>query len=112
MEVTYEQVCAIHKAFDALDTDDDGLISDEEMLGAVVRRSRCRGWCPVSLVSPPSSQSLEPNKFTTFLKKFLVAGKHATDKLDFGDWLHMCTRICLFGNDQMVRWYGGKEVRW
>lgn len=47
-------------------------------------------------------QTLEPNKFTIFLKKFLVAGKHASDKLDFGDWLHMSTRICLFGNDQMV----------
>lgn len=37
-----------------------------------------------------------------FIKKFLVPGKHAADKLDFGEWLHLCTRVCLFGNDAMV----------
>lgn len=62
MQITYDQVCAIHKAFDALDTDDDGLISDEEMLGAVVRRVSAwrMCWSMLYLLTPTARCVADP----------------------------------------------------
>jgi len=95
---------AIRKAFQNLDADQDGLVSDEDMLSAIVSVSNLDGY---QHMLPHHSccveQKLKPNKFTLFMKKFLVPGKHAADRLDFGEWLHFVTRVCLLGNPQMVR---------
>lgn len=48
------------------------------------------------------TQNLSPNKFTRFVKKFLLPDHDAAGPVSFGEWLHLVARINLFGANEMV----------
>lgn len=64
--------------------------------------SPCNVCVTVSPLPPP--QNIDYTPFNRFIVEFLDIEPTGDDGIDFGEWLHCMTTVCLFEREEMVRY--------